>query len=175
MIQVEKEALDLRWIWPVIDNEAGDRFGLHLSLLRMFTIRQDVQQRLQQRWQTADAFGKAHLIWRILDDPQLREEWHRKLFRFVLSDWEEFQKVSLKFLGTPSNVVQHALKRIGDTSFPDSKKWVYLCRVPTVSDDPDAAKALVNLGLLMKDEYTKEVAAELLKRFFGESKTAAPA
>jgi len=166
---------DLRWLWPVIENESGERFGLHLSLLRMFTTRRDVQQRLQQRWQTADAFGKAHLIWRILDDPQLPEEWHRKLFRFVLGDWEEFQKVSLKFLGTPSNVVQQALKRIGDTSFPDSKKWAYLCRVPTVSDDPEAAKALVKLGLLMRDDFTREVAAELLNRFFGKPNTAAAA
>jgi len=166
---------DLRWIWPAIENESGERLGLHLSLLRMFTTRRDVQQRLQQRWQTADAFGKAHLIWRILDDPQLPEEWHRKLFLFVLGDWEEFQKVSLKFLGTPSNVVQQALKRIGDTSFPDSKKWAYLCRVPTVSDDPEAANALVNLGLLMRDQFTKEVAAELLNRFFGKPKTAAAA
>ena len=166
---------DLRWVWPAIENESGERLGLHLSLLRKFTTRQGVQQRLQQRWQTADAFGRAHLIWRILDDPQLPEEWHQKLFRFVLSDWEQFQKVSLKFLGTPSTVVQQTLKRIGDTSFPDSKKWAYLCRVPTVSDDSEAAKALVSLGLLMRDAFTKEVAAELLNRFFAKPKSAAAA
>jgi len=166
---------DLRWIWPVVEAESGERFGLYLSLLRMFTARQGVQQRLQQRWQTANPFEKAHLIWRILDDPQLAEEWHRRLFRFVLSDWEEFQRVSLKFLGTPNTVVQQTLKRVGDPSFPDSKKWAYFCRVPTVSDDPEAGKALVNLGLLIGDKFTKEVAAELLKRFFGQAKETAAA
>ncbi len=157
---------DLAWIWPVIDGERGERLGLYLSLLRNFTKRPEVQSRLRERWGSATPFGRAHLIWRILDDPDLPQEWHRTLFAFVLENWEDFQRVSLKFLGTPQTVVVQALKRIADPSFPGSKKWAYLCRVPTVADDPDAAKALVSVGLLMKDEFTREVAAELLRRFF---------
>jgi hypothetical protein len=160
---------DLIWIWPVIDNESGERFGLFLSLLRKFTTRSDVQEHLRKRWRSATSFARAHLMWRILDDPKLSAAWHKKLFAFVLKNWQDFQGVSLKFLGTPQTVVVQTLKRLADPSFPASKKWAYLCRVPSVADDEEAAIALISMGLLMKDKFTREVARALLRRFFGKS------
>jgi hypothetical protein len=58
------------------------------------------------------------------------------------------------------------LRRLGDPSFPESKKWAYLCRVPQVAEDQEAAKSLVTMGLLMQDEFTRHVAGVLLDRFF---------
>lgn len=157
---------DLAWVFDVLEKRSGEVAGLYLSFLRQYTKRPEVQARLRERWESAAPFLRAHLMWRILDDPDLPEEWHQRLFDFVLAEWSTFQQVSLKFLGTPQTVVVQALKRIGDPSFPDSKKWAYLCRVPEVAEDQEAAKALVALGLQMKDPFTREVAQKLLDRFF---------
>ena len=157
---------DLQWIIEVLEKETGEVAGLFLSLIRKFDLQPDVKSFLRNRWESANAFLKAHLMWRILDDPELPEEWNRKIFDFILAEWETFHKVSLKFLGTPETVVMQALKRIGDPTFPDSKKWSYLCRVPEVASDQESAKALVSMGLTMKDPFAREVAGILLERFF---------
>jgi hypothetical protein len=163
-LQVMQE--DLPWIFAVVEGETGKRAGLCLSMLRKFATWEDVQVRLRARWEQSNAFLRSHLIWRILDDPEVPEEWHRRLFEFILAEWQTFQEVSLKFMGTPQNVVAQVLKRIGDASFPDAKKWAYFCRVPEVAEDQEAARALVTLGLQMKNAFTRHVAAELLRRFF---------
>lgn len=157
---------DLTWIFEGLQRESGEVAGLYLSLLRKFTGDADVQQRLRDRWSTATPFLKAHLMWRILDDPDLPQEWHERLFAFVLEKWGTFQQVSLKFLGTPQTVVTQALRRLGDPSFPASKKWAYLCRVPEVAEDREAARALLSLGRNMSDPFAQEVAGTLLKRFY---------
>jgi hypothetical protein len=157
---------DLRWIADAVEKESGEVCGLYLSLLQKFDDQSDIQMRLRRRWENADAFLRAHLMWRILDDPNLVQEWHKRLFVFVLEEWDVFNNVSLKSLGTPQTVVIQALKRIGDSNFPDSKKWAYLCRVPGSAEDQDAARALLHLGLSMNDEFARHVAGDLLKRFY---------
>jgi hypothetical protein len=157
---------DQQWVFEIVERESGEVGGLYLSLLRRLDSQANVQLRLHKRWEVADAFLKAHLMWRILDDPYLPPEWHEKLFDFVLKEWDTFNKVSLKFLGDSQTVVLQALKRIGDSTFPDTKKWAYLCRVPQAAEDKEAARALVTLGLSMSDKFTQQVAEVLLKRFF---------
>ncbi len=112
---------------------------------------------------------RAHLMWRILDYPSLPSEWHRKIFDFIIEteeNWKEFKEVSAKFLGTPQTIVISVLKRLAEPTFPESKKWAYLCSVPEVAEDQAAAKALVSLGCYMSDPFTQEVAEVLLRRFF---------
>lgn len=157
---------DLVWVREVLNEQSGEVAGLYLSLLRNFDTQAEVQEFLRSSWEEAPPFLRAHLMWRILDAPELSEEWHQKLFDFVQANWEVFDEVSLKFLGTRKTIVTQALKRIGDSTFPDSKKWAYLCRVPGVAEDKEAAKALVNMGLLMNDSFTRRVARALLDRFF---------
>ena len=157
---------DLPWILKVIDTNTGEVGALCLSLLRRFSSRTDIQETLRERWNDADTFFKAHLMWRLLDDPNLPSDWHERLFDFVLNEWPTFKEVSLKFLGTPETVVLQALLRMGDSSFPDSMKWAYLCRVPEVAKDQVAAKSLVTLGASMPDPFCKKVADVLLQRFF---------
>ncbi len=159
---------DLSLVLDVIDKESGEIAGLYLSFLRNFDLNPDIQAHLRKKWETATPFLKAHLMWRILDDSSLPVDWHEKLFDFVLNEWKTFQMVSLKFLGSSETVILQALKRIGDSGFPDSKKWAYLCRVPEVAEDQEAARALVNLGLSLKDPFTRKVAKVLLERFFQE-------
>jgi hypothetical protein len=157
---------DLTWLLRVIETRTGELAAFCLSLLQKFAKERSIQQILREKWEGADAFLKAHLMWRLLDDPDLPSEWHKRLFDFVLEEWKTFQDVSLKFLGSPQTVVSQVLRRIGDAGFPDSKKWAYLCRVPEVAEDREAAKALLTLGASMSDPFCREVAGVLLQRFF---------
>jgi hypothetical protein len=105
-------------------------------------------------------------MWRILDDPQLPDEWHRTIFDFVIAEWETFSGVVRMFLGGPKSIIPNVLRRLGDASYPESKKWINFCRLPEIAEDQEAAKALVSLGRLMPDPFCREVAEVLLQRFF---------
>ena len=111
-------------------------------------------------------------MWRMLDDPELREERHQELFKFVLAEWDTFRDFNLTFYGSGKEGIANFKARIEDPTFPESKKWIYLCCAPSVIEDPTEAEELVNLGLSMSDPFTREVAVTLLQRFFpdkGES------
>lgn len=117
---------DLPWLIEVVRRESRMVGAYCLSLLRKYDERDDVKTFLRSRWETADAFFRAQLIWRLLDDPDLPQEWHRKLFNFVLAEWEAFRDSQVRFMG-PHDALTNCLIRISDPDFTASKKWAYLC------------------------------------------------
>jgi hypothetical protein len=157
---------DVEWLIRVIATQEGEFAGLCLSLLRKFDTGPAIQSVLQQRWSGASAFLKAHLMWRILDDPKLPEQWHEELFSFILREQDVFHAVSLKFLGTPDTVVEKARQRYEDPQFPQSKKWSYLCRVAGVAANPGEARRFLEVALSSLDPFTRRVATTLLNRFY---------
>jgi hypothetical protein len=157
---------DVSWITAVVAADSGSLAALYLSLIKNFDTRSDIKDILRHRWETANPYLRAHLMWRILDDPQLPEEWHRAIFNFVIAEWATFSEVVRKFLGGPKSVIPNVLRRLGDASYPESKKWINFCRLPEIAEDQEAAKALVSLGRFMPDPFCKEVAEVLLQRFF---------
>lgn len=157
---------DLTWITEVVAAESGSLAAFYLSLIKNFDTRSDIRDMLRHRWKTATPYLRAHLMWRILDDPQLPDEWHRTIFDFVIAEWETFSEVVRMFLGGPKDVIPNVLRRLGDASYPESKKWINFCRLPEIAEDQEAAKALVSLGRLMPDPFCREVAEVLQQRFF---------
>jgi hypothetical protein len=158
---------DLDWIWPVAESESGPRCGLFLSLVRTLSHRPDVQDRLRRRWHDTDSgFVRMHLVWRLLDDPALPDAWHRMMFDAVLEDWALFADVCRRFLGDdPQMLAPRALARVSDAAFPESKRWIQLCRVLALSTDRDAARALIAVHAQSRDVFTGDVARTLLDRF----------
>jgi hypothetical protein len=157
---------DLSWLLSAIESETGPIAALYLSLLKQFDTRSDVKDALKHRWETADAYLRAHLMWRILDDPDLPEEWHQRIFEFVMAEWSVFSSVVRKFMGSPKTVIPNVLRRMADPSYPDTKKWVNFCRLPEIADDQESAKAIVQLGCMMPAPFTREVAGALMGRFY---------
>lgn len=153
---------DVPWLLEVVNSQSGWVATLCLGLLRKFVQRQEIQTQLRSRWENADAFFQNKLMWRLLDDPQLPSLWQRKIFQFILDDWQNFRSYLLFFHGAPDKVLPEVLRRIGDPAFPASKKWVYLCTAAAASDDPIAAKALVGFGRSLPDPFAQEVAEHLL-------------
>jgi hypothetical protein len=162
---------DVSSILRILESQEGEAAGLYLSLLKRFTkTNNEVKSWLKTHWAQSSPFLKAHLMWRILDDPGLTDKWHRNIFTFVLSEWEVFNHVSLKFLGTPQTVILQVLKRIGDPDYPSSKRWSYLCRFPDAAEDREAARSLLWVARNMKDNtpFTQEVADTLWEKFFSK-------
>jgi len=160
-----KEA-DLPALMTSLQGNSGEVAGLYLSLLKPYDTREDVQDFLRGRWEGASPLLKAHLMWRILDAPDLPIEWHQRIFDFILDNWNVFQAVVLKFMGPPESLLENVRKRIADPSYPKSKIWINLCRIATVDKHPEASKALALSGLQMSDPFARQVAQTLLDRFF---------
>ena len=159
----------MKWLIPSV-SEDSEYAGLCLSLLRKYDEQPDVQEFLKARWQTASPFLRAHLLWRILDDPKLPMEWHETVFQFVLDHMGQFHAVSLRFLGTSEDVVESARERYEDPRFPTSKKWAYLCRVAGIAANKAEAKAFLQDALLDSHAFNKHVAQTLLQIYYGEKK-----
>ncbi len=160
---------DVPWLLSLVENESGPAAGLACTLLRKHIHQQEVKNCLETRWNTANPYLRNRLLWRMLDDPNLSREWHRRLFNFVLEEWDMFRDFNLMFYEGSLKAVSRILSRLGDTSYPDSKKWIYFCCVPDVVEDRRAAKTLINIGLSANDEFTREVAEVLLERFFSDN------
>jgi hypothetical protein len=154
---------DLPWIWDGIQPDGDEQTGLCLSLLRRWTGEVAVQERLRNLWQQATPFVRAHLLWRILDDSGLPEQWHEQLFGFVLDSWTDFHAVSAKFLGPKERILVTAIKRLADPAFPASKHWSYFCRVPGQTEDPVGERAFLTLGCGSADAFTRKVCIKLLE------------
>lgn len=156
-------AEDVPRFLSIVDVEQGYVAALHLSVLRHHAGRPEVQESLRRRWESADAFLRASLVWRLLDDPDLPREWHRKMFDFILQEPKTFDKVSLEFIGGQGKLFSYCLQRLGDSSFPESKKWIYLCNA-AAAEEPGLARALVALGRYLPDPFAREVAEQLLQK-----------
>lgn len=163
---------DIEYILKYLEENDGETAGLYLSLLKKFsTTHEYVKEWLKHRWRNASPFLKAHLMWRILDSPDMEDEWHRRIFSFVMGNWEEFNGVSSKFLGTPETILSQVIKRVGNPEFPVSKRWAYLCRFPGVVEDKKTAEALMLLAGKTNDNtpFTQEVIEALWSKFYKEN------
>jgi hypothetical protein len=159
------EPTDIEWIFSLASTADDERAALYLSLLAPHATRPEVQEALRRAWETGSVYLKTTLLWRLIDDPRLPIEWHKKLFKFVLREWAAFQKHSLSFFdGRDETVVTKSLDRYFNPGTPESKKWAYLCSIANVERYPFAVQEIVELGLTNDNEFVREVAATLLDR-----------
>ncbi len=159
------EPSDIGWIFAVAATADDERVGLYMSLLAPYAQRPDVQEAVRKAWDEGSVYLKTVLLWRLIDDPNLPIAWHRKLFGFVLVEWEAFQRHSLSFFdGQDEVVITKSLERYFSPSIPESKKWAYLCSVANVDRYPMTRHGIVGLGLASTHEFVREVAAHLLDR-----------
>ena len=155
---------DAAWLLPAVAGNDGPRAALYLALLQPLATKPEVRDLLTRRFETASPYLKSQLFWRLLDDKDLPVAVHETLFRFVLSDWREFQEASVSFLGSPSGIINGALGRLAECI--PSKRWAYLCCLPGYATDQRAVKGLLTVAAGSADAFTATVARSLLERFF---------
>ena len=157
----------------VLEGAAGDKVehaGLCLSFLQKYDTQPAIIDFLRGHWENASPRIKAHLLWRILDDVNLPQDWHEKLFAFMLAHPLEFHSASLKFIGTPETVVQRVRERMQTAPYdgrPETKRWAYLCRVAGVAAQPEEAIEFLRHARENEElEFVRQVATSLLERFY---------
>lgn len=159
------EPKDKDWVVALV-SESGNKAKLGVALIKNLAKNNDVQDLLRARFDAADATLRSWLFWKILDDPKLPQEWHQRLFKFAIDEWDIFRVATLDHFGTPDQVRPLALGRIADASIPPSKQWAnLLCLI--VAPDQAAAKAVILLCRASWNDFGKSVADELLEKFFG--------
>ena len=102
---------DIVRLFRIIKNRDGHIAALGVDLLKKYSKENDdVINFLKEIWDSSDNYLKCHLFWRILDDPTLSEDWHKKLYSFALNNWEIFKEVQKIFWGSSSRIIPSVQK-----------------------------------------------------------------
>lgn len=148
-----------------IVGERGDEVaGLAASLLR-HEIDSELFDFYARRWRGSPPYLKNRLMWRMLDYDELRPEWHHHFFEFVRQNWEVFREFNIVFYSGSGVASRSIGERLGDPSFPRSKKWVYACCVPEVVPPGRTANKLLELTRETGDGFAGMVVDYLRRRF----------
>ena len=153
---------DLAWILPDILKYSDERAAFQISLTGKFATRFDIKAFLKDCWPKANVYQKSHLLWRILDDPDLSADWHSKLFEFVDQEWDQFQETCTGYYGgTPEGTVAGTVERYLSHKYPASKNWAYLCNLATVKKYPFTVEFFLHQASQSGDSFERRVATAL--------------
>ncbi len=156
---------DLDWILPDILKYSDERAGFQISLTAKFATRDDIGAFLKECWPKANVYQKSHLLWRILDDPDLSADWHSTLFAFVDQEWDQFQETCSRYYGgTPEGTVAGTVERYLSHKYPTSKNWAYLCNLATVKIYPFTVEFFLQQASQSGDSFESRVAIALKAR-----------
>jgi hypothetical protein len=138
--------------------------GLALSLLRAYSNDQEVKEFLGRLWdERTDYDTRWFLMWRILDDPELEANMHRRVYTFVRENWDRWLCDCTRFHGGPDALLASLRSRLKDPSFPPSKHWAYLAAC-LGSPQGGEARALLLEYADSKASIVADVVADLLSK-----------
>lgn len=155
----------------VASTETGHRAAFFLALLRYVAAEAKCAQSLRDLFlKNCDTYPvfACHLIWRLLDDPELPLDWHQTLFKYVLDHWDSWKRHSAEFEEPgPRETATVVESRLGDPTFPASKKWIYLLCLPDgLAADLEEARRIVERETGSSDNFRSHVAQEIARRFW---------
>ena len=141
-----------------------DRTGFFSGLLAKFSTRPEVAQALQSAWPDANDAQKSKILWRIADLPSLSDEWHQRIFDFILNEWGVFQAISMRFYGsTPASRIALIAERYLGSRFTHTKRWIYLCNSWFLRDDfPSIAAHFRDISLTSDHGFERVVCSQLI-------------
>lgn len=156
---------DIPWLLKnLLTYEDEDRTGFFSGLLAKFSTRPDVAEALQAAWFDANDAQRSKILWRIADLPTLSEEWHRRIFNFVIDAWDVFQPISMKFYGkTSASGMSVIAERYLGTRFTPTKRWLYLCNSWFLRKEfPNIVAHFRDVSLASEFGFEKEVCMRLI-------------
>jgi len=138
--------------------------NLAVSLLRKFDRESSIKEFFLSAWKEAMRSSQTerqlHLMWRLLDMPDLTVSRHQEIYEFVRSNMDEFLEYTTVWSGGPECVLEVCRTRLGDSSFPSTKAWGYLCIVMG-SPEKESANKLLQEWRLSGNKFVSKVAGEL--------------
>ena len=158
------EPTDIDKLMELAESPSSMMGNLALSLLRRFDTEERVKQFLRKAWDDTDSYSrKFHLMWRLLDDPDIDDAAREEVHSFVMAKFEPFLADVAAWTGGEEELLDRCRSRLADETFPPSKAWIYLICV-TGSPDTQSAKELLREHLSSEDAFTAQVARDMLER-----------
>jgi len=152
------------------------KFGIHF--LRRVKNQPGVRDFEKQKWaelsRAADREGKLPrgravdlqmtLMWRLLDYPDLDEQYHRDIHECVKANFGYFLWQYVWYIGGDMDDVLDAVRqRLGSSKHPATKDWIYLCGACGAPDEEEA-RELIGDYRQAEPGFVAYVANELLSK-----------
>ncbi len=169
-IAAERPALVDRML-QIAESETGARPAFALALIRHACSQPEIAARLRQLFDeraTADPGLACHLVWRVLDDPDLPGDWHRRLFNYLINNWDAWKRHLAEFQEPgPDGMIAAVRSRLDDPTYPSSKKWIYLLCLPDgLASDRREAECMIREASRSGEENIRSVVEALISRFY---------
>ncbi len=153
------------------ENEKSALVFNSIDRIRNFTNNEEANQKLLSFWHLAKKELKFKLAWDILNYSGLSKDDHMIIFNFILTHMREFSESSFPFYSSERSELLHALlQRINSSIIPPSKKWIYLCNVPSMSNISDARKLLQEVIDMKNEEFVYPFAKHVAESVLNEIK-----
>ncbi|MCF8229234.1 MAG: hypothetical protein K9G47_08790 [Bacteroidales bacterium] len=100
---------------------------LYITLTRKYCTKQPISLVIKKLWEVADIQLKEGILWRLLDDQKLSEEWQEKIYDYVIENYDTYLRSSIiSYYGAGQNGLHKVIESLNDNQFPESKKWIYV-------------------------------------------------
>lgn len=155
---------DIELIFDMANSDREELRKMAYSLLRGAEKNERVRSFIHHIWSEASDYQtKYHIMWRLLDYPDLDISLHESIYGFVEEHWDQWISDTTAWYGGPDAVLEAVRHRLSDRSFPASKAWAYLC-VSIGSSDKEQAKSLLSEYAGSTASIVSEVVEDLRKR-----------
>jgi hypothetical protein len=156
------EESDVATLLNIIETQS-EPFGLlALTMLKRHVNTKKVEMSLRELWRRETRFRtKVGVTFRLLDLDHLEPAMHEELYAFIKQNLQPFLEWLTWWSGGPDRVLPHCLSRLKDQTFPTSKHWLFLCRLPG-SSDREAVTVLLEKYRSSPDAFLARVATEML-------------
>ncbi len=156
---------DLNMILTLFDSEEKELRYFAISLSKNIVEQETIRKKLFEIWQDAvsNYSLRREVMWRILDIQKLPKDTHKDIYNFVLLNWDNWAKDTLKFYGDENSVLDAIINRSKDSSYIEDKHWIYIC-LATLSTKKERAKQFVSKYLDSKVTINSMVARDMIKK-----------
>lgn len=153
---------DKNWL---IELAKTDSHTAELCINLMMPVKndEDVKKYLFNRWTDASKNIKMQLVWRLTDYPDLSDDTHKDIYKFVCTNWDDWCVYTVKRFGFADKAIEICKRRLGNRSYmPETKEWLYLC-LAAGSNNKSEAKKIIEPYVTSQSGINAMVAKDLLK------------
>jgi hypothetical protein len=155
---------DVGWLTKLLKSQKPEERIFALSVVRPLQEDPDIRMILFQMWgePALPNLVKQGLIFRLLDYKDLDLSIQEGIWHWVSANREIFMKRVRERYRSDNKLVEHALGRLNDPNFAESKKWIYLAQIAWSNDGAKHIDILTG-SAQSGGTFMAQVAKELLK------------
>jgi len=165
---------DAEWLLELGESNDTLKRGCARTLMRNIAHLPEVGEHLRKAWDENDLSDddRNALLWRVLDDPSLPRDFHKKIWDWIKRNRGSFNKALLDYLKPymerkNKDLIQVMEESMDDACHPESKRWIYVAAAVVSADSTESKERALNLidrGLTqLRGTFLEEIVNELLE------------